>query len=84
MALLSLARRHGGEWAAWVPQVDLAGSRVPDALAPAEDALRRTWLQLVESASSGTISVSATSIGQQIKVTRRRPDRRLEEDGKHG
>jgi hypothetical protein len=76
LALSSLGRRRGGEWAAWVPQVETAHARVADALDPADAALRRAWLELIEAASSGSISLTASSIGQQISVSRHQPDPR--------
>jgi hypothetical protein len=60
IALRSLGGRRGGEWTAWVPQVELAGARIPLAMTPADEALRGTWLELAASATGS----------QQIKATR--------------
>jgi hypothetical protein len=60
IALRSLGVRRGGEWTAWVPQVELAGARIPPAMTLADEALRRSWLELVASATGS----------QQIKATR--------------
>jgi hypothetical protein len=68
--LQSLARRHGGEWAAWAQSVDDGVVRVPGELAVADEELRRAWAELVERAAATAISVNASGIGQQITVTR--------------
>jgi hypothetical protein len=60
IALRSLGGRRGGEWTAWVPQVELAGARIPMAMTPADEALRGTWLELAAAAAGS----------QQIKATR--------------
>jgi hypothetical protein len=68
--LQSLARRHGGEWAAWAQSVDDGVGRIPNVLALADDELRQTWAELVEHAVPTSIAVSASGVGQQITVTR--------------
>jgi hypothetical protein len=66
--LRSLARRHGGEWAAWARSVDDARGRLPARMTAVSDELRHAWTELVERAASGSISVTASSIGQHISV----------------
>jgi hypothetical protein len=66
--LHSLGRRRGGEWGAWVRSVDDAQGRFPASLTAVSEELRRTWLELVERAASGAISLTSSSIGQQISV----------------
>lgn len=68
--LHSLARRHGGEWAAWARSVEDGMARVPAGLAVADEELRRAWAEVVERAVSGPISLSVSSIGQHITVPR--------------
>ncbi len=67
--LSSLARRRGGgEWAAWARSVDDAQARSPAHLTAISDELRHAWTELVELAASGSMSLIANSIGQQINV----------------
>jgi hypothetical protein len=66
--LHSLGRRRGGEWGAWVRSVEDSHAGFPARLTAVSDELRRAWLELVERAASGTISLTASSIGQQISV----------------
>jgi hypothetical protein len=64
----SLARRHGGEWAAWARSVEDLQGRLPAGLTAVSAELRRAWIELVERADSGSTSLTANSIGQQINV----------------
>jgi hypothetical protein len=64
----SLARRRGGEWAAWERSVDDAHARAPAHLTAISDGLCLAWTELVEVAASGSMSLIANSIGQQINV----------------
>ena len=68
--LQSLARRHGGEWAAWAQSVDDGVGRIPNVLALADEELRQAWAELVERAVPTLTAVSASAVGQQITVTR--------------
>src|SRR6185312_12067300 len=64
--LQSLARRHGGEWAAWAQSVDDGVRRIPGNLALADEELRQAWADLVESAVPTSIAMAASGIAQQI------------------
>jgi hypothetical protein len=66
----SLGRRHGGEWAAWARSVEDAQARLPSRLTTIAEELGRAWSELVDRAASGSTSLTAKSIGQQITVTR--------------
>jgi hypothetical protein len=66
--LHSLARRRGGEWAAWAHGVDDIDARLPAGLTAVSTELGRAWTRLVERAESGPMSLTASSIGQQINV----------------
>jgi hypothetical protein len=68
--LQSLARRHGGEWAAWAQSVDDGVGRIPRVLALADEELRHAWAELVEHAVPTSIAMSTSEVGQQITVIR--------------
>jgi hypothetical protein len=68
--LQSLARRHGGEWAAWAQSVDDGVGRIPSVLAVADEELRQAWAELVEHAVPASIATRASGVGQQITVIR--------------
>jgi hypothetical protein len=66
--LHSLARRRGGEWAAWARGIEDVDARLPAGLTAVNAELGRAWTRLVERAQSGATSLTARSIGQQINV----------------
>lgn len=68
--LQSLARRYGGEWAAWAQSVDDGVGRIPGVLAIAGEELRQAWAELVERAVPITVAPSPSETGQQITLTR--------------
>jgi hypothetical protein len=63
--LSSLARRHGGEWAAWAGSVQDAQGRLPTGISAVNDELRQAWTDLVERATSGSIP---SNIGHHASV----------------
>jgi hypothetical protein len=59
--LESLARRHGGEWAAWARSVEDAQGRLPTGMTAVNEELRHAWTDLVERAATGSISSTANA-----------------------
>jgi len=64
--LQSLARRHGGEWAAWARSVQDAHGRLPTGISAVDDELRHAWTDLVERAATRALP---TNSGQHASVS---------------
>lgn len=73
-ALRRLARARGGEWAKWVQGVRDALDRCPQPLHKVGQTLLNCWQDLVEQTSRLSVSVQATSIGQEFHVVQKETD----------
>ncbi len=66
--LLQFGRERGGEWQAWAKGIKLELETCQQHLYVANQVLFRCWMELAEWIGMTSISVQATSIGQQITV----------------
>jgi hypothetical protein len=64
--LLQFGRERGREWMAWVESVRQGIDRCQPLLEAVSQVYLQCWQEMAERAGSNTVSVHATSIGQQI------------------
>jgi len=72
--LTSLGRDRGGEWLIWTRNVKTALEACREPLYEVNQAIFACWLELTDRLAAATISVQATSIGQQITLPRLETD----------
>jgi hypothetical protein len=70
--LLQLGRERGGEWQTWAKRIKLELETCQEHLYLTNQVMFRCWVELAEWIGMTSISVQATSIGQQITVPRKR------------
>ncbi|HYG79360.1 MAG TPA: hypothetical protein VD861_03175 [Pyrinomonadaceae bacterium] len=66
--LMQLGRERRGEWQAWAAAVKADLERCQQHLYDTGQALFRCWLEIAERVGMTSVSVQATTIGQQITV----------------
>jgi hypothetical protein len=68
-ALLQFARERGRQWMAWVNSVRQGLERTRPALEAVDLAYFRCWQEIAERVGTSSVSLQATTIGQQITAT---------------
>ena len=66
--LLQFGRERGGEWQAWAKGIKLELETCQQHLFLTNQVMSRCWVELAEWIGMTSISVQATSVGQQITV----------------
>lgn len=66
--LRRFGRRRGGEWRAWSRSVKAALDSCRQPLFEVDDAILRSWHELVERAGLPSVSVQSTTIGQHLTL----------------
>jgi hypothetical protein len=66
--LLEMGRERGREWRAWSEEVRTAIGRCTTPMIAVANALMACWTEQADRMLRGSVSVQATSIGQQITV----------------
>lgn len=69
--LLQFGRERGGEWQSWARGIKLEFETCQQHLYLTNQVMFRCWVELAEWIGMTSISVQATSVGQQITVTPR-------------
>lgn len=64
-----LGRERGGEWRTWASSVKTSLDACQQPLYDVNQALFHCWQEIADRVSTTSISVQATSIGQQVKVS---------------